>query len=265
MIRAKLSADNKISKLHNSYLIKSNDLNRALMEVQNFLADEVFSEQDFARNADFKMIEKSEGNIKNISVDQIRGLQLFLSKTSVVSGKKVGIIYDAENMNLNASNACLKILEDTPNSSYLFLLTKNSAGILPTIRSRCVKINCLYDKSNNTHISDSYILPLLKSTSLDDKLNFVKDFAKKDRDLWLEFSSSVEGLVMKFCKKVIDPNFKLSELEIRLFRELQIGSLINLQNKHKEIQILVENTIKFDLDLRASCVLLIEKFNTIVN
>jgi DNA polymerase III subunit delta' len=263
MIQEKLSNDHKINKLHNSYLIKSDDLDKALEEVKSFLAAEMFREQDFSRNDDFRIISKAEGNVKNISIDQVRQLQLFLSKSSVLSGKKVGLIYDAEHMNLNASNACLKILEDTPKNSYLFLLAKNMSAILPTIRSRCVKINCMYSKANDDFISDIYINPLLKTTSMQDRLNFIKEFAKKDRDLWLGFSTSAEVLINKFCRKMIDPNYSLSESETKLFNQLGNNSLARLQSKYKEISTIAENTIKYDLDLRASCVLLIEAFYAI--
>jgi DNA polymerase III subunit delta' len=260
MIQEKLISDHKINKLHNSYLIKSDDLDKALEEVKKFLVTEIFIEQNFSRNDDFRMISRVEGNVKNISIDQIRQLKLFLSKSSVLSGKKVAIIYDAEYMNSNASNACLKILEDTPKNSYLFLLVKNMSAILPTIRSRCAKINCIYNKVHDNSASDLYIKPLLKTTSVKDRLNFINEFAKKDRDLWLEFSESLEIVINKFCRKIIDSNYNLSESETQLFAQLECKSLVYLQNKYAKINTISENTIKYDLDLRASCVLLIEAF-----
>lgn len=260
MIKSKLIDDSKIGKLHNSYIIKTDDLNKALSELKAFLIEEIFINNDLIQNVDFMLIEKSEGNVKNISVEQIRELQQFLSKTSILSGKKVGIIYDVEKMNLNAANSCLKILEDTPKNSYLFLLTKNTEALLPTIKSRCVKLSYNYNNSKDLIISNIYVIPLLNTTSLEERLNFIKKFSTKDRDLWIDFSLSVEKLINKFCRKIIHDDFKLTQLEHDLLNQFKCKSLLYLQIKYDEVKTLAENTIKFDLDLQTSCILLIEKF-----
>ena len=44
-------------------------------------------------------------------------------------------------MNLSAQNALLKTLEEPPADSVIVLIAPNSGGLLPTVRSRCVRLN----------------------------------------------------------------------------------------------------------------------------
>ena len=48
-----------------------------------------------------------------------------MSLTNSVSSKRVGVIYDAHVMNINAQNALLKTLEELPENKFI-LLNKNS-------------------------------------------------------------------------------------------------------------------------------------------
>ena len=73
---------------------------------------------------------------KEIKIDQIRQVKQFLK----LKRKKVVIIEKAEKMNIEASNALLKTLEEPPENSLIILTTSNQEKLLPTILSRCKKI-----------------------------------------------------------------------------------------------------------------------------
>ena len=75
-----------------------------------------------------------------IRVDDIRKVSEFLSKTSFNDGWRVVIIDSADDMNKNAANALLKILEEPPAKTILLLISHNIGTLLPTIRSRCAKL-----------------------------------------------------------------------------------------------------------------------------
>ncbi|MDP4708994.1 MAG: DNA polymerase III subunit delta' [Rickettsiaceae bacterium] len=259
MIKKYLEEHYNINRLHNSYLINIDAIDLALDEVKDFIKDKILTKGALEHNPDYMYIQKIDSTSKNISVEQIRQLQNFLHKTSVISGKKIALIYAADKMNINAANCCLKILEEPPANTYLFLLTENAASILPTIRSRCVKINHHYD-NKNFDIQECFIKPLLKKTPLADKLAFIKEFAVKDRDVWIEFSSSLEALLAKFCRKMISSEIKLSSIEQELFAQLNPVSPQYLQIKYEQIKLMIDETNEFDLDLRASCTLIIDKF-----
>ncbi len=74
---------------------------------------------------------------KQIVVDDIRALNGFFQMSSTDGGRRVVIIDDADEMNVNAANALLKMLEEPPARAVLILLSHQPSGLLPTIRSRC--------------------------------------------------------------------------------------------------------------------------------
>jgi len=74
---------------------------------------------------------------KSIGVDDVRQLNAFFSQTPSRSQYRVAIIDSADEMNLNASNALLKTLEEPPQRGVIFLVVHRPATILVTIRSRC--------------------------------------------------------------------------------------------------------------------------------
>ena len=59
-----------------------------------------------------------------------------MSLTAGEGGWRVIIVDGAEDMNLNAANALLKVLEEPPPRAILFLITHAPGRLLPTIRSR---------------------------------------------------------------------------------------------------------------------------------
>lgn len=74
---------------------------------------------------------------KQIVVDDIRALNGFFQMSAADGGRRVVIIDDADEMNSNAANALLKMLEEPPERATLLLISHQPSGLLPTIRSRC--------------------------------------------------------------------------------------------------------------------------------
>ncbi|KQY96580.1 DNA polymerase III subunit delta' [Brevundimonas sp. Root1423] len=77
---------------------------------------------------------------KSISVDQARDLPEFFSKSPSQARYRVAIIDAADDLNLNAANALLKVLEEPPERGVLFLVTHAPGRLLSTIRSRCRRL-----------------------------------------------------------------------------------------------------------------------------
>jgi DNA polymerase III subunit delta' len=90
-----------------------------------------------------KEIDEKTKNLKNfIIIDQIRKINQFSLETSVIENIPKFILIDsADDMNINASNALLKILEEPKSNTYFFLISHQPSSLLPTIKSRCLKIN----------------------------------------------------------------------------------------------------------------------------
>src|SRR5262249_36072737 len=77
---------------------------------------------------------------REIRVEQIRALQGRLSVRPLESERNVAIVASAEQMNAQAQNAFLKTLEEPPSGSVLILIASSPDSFLPTIRSRCSRI-----------------------------------------------------------------------------------------------------------------------------
>jgi len=74
---------------------------------------------------------------KNISVEQIRDIICDAAKKPYETGKKVYIVAYGDEMNEQAQNAFLKILEEPPEYAVFVILAENAVSLLPTVRSRC--------------------------------------------------------------------------------------------------------------------------------
>lgn len=87
--------------------------------------------------AELYCLEKESGTARNITVDQVRGLQRLIQTAPSFSSRRVVVIDSADDLERGAANALLKNLEEPP-ADMIFLLVSHAAGrLLPTIRSRC--------------------------------------------------------------------------------------------------------------------------------
>ena len=85
--------------------------------------------------------EKGEGLARDITVDQVRGLGEFMSMTAGLSPWRVAVIDSMDELNREASNALLKMLEEPPPNTLFFLVSHAPGRLLPTIRSRCRRVD----------------------------------------------------------------------------------------------------------------------------
>jgi len=84
---------------------------------------------------------KSGKLMTETSVDVVRQLAGFFGMTSGAGGWRVAIVDTTDDMNPNAANALLKALEEPPARSMLMLLSTAPGKLLPTIRSRCQRLD----------------------------------------------------------------------------------------------------------------------------
>ncbi len=77
----------------------------------------------------------------SIPVDEVRRLRPFLGLTGAQDGWRVVIVDSADELNGNAANALLKSLEEPPQRTLFLLIASEPSRILPTIRSRCRRLD----------------------------------------------------------------------------------------------------------------------------
>jgi DNA polymerase-3 subunit delta' len=75
-----------------------------------------------------------------IKIAQIRELRDSLAFKPNEAQLRVVILQKAQNLNLEASNALLKVLEEPPENTLFILTATHPTDLLPTIRSRCQQI-----------------------------------------------------------------------------------------------------------------------------
>lgn len=88
-------------------------------------------------NEELKGLKKSAF----IRIDDVRTINEFLSKRSGNDGWRVVVVDSIDDMNSASANAILKVLEEPPYKTLMLLISHNPNRLLPTIKSRCAKIN----------------------------------------------------------------------------------------------------------------------------
>ena len=119
----------------------------------------------------------SEENNK-ILIDKVRSIYDFLSKTSYNDFPRIIVIDSADSLNIQASNALLKILEDYSPNTYFFLLCHNVEAVISTVRSRCINLK----------------MPSMSSTLSNENIT------EMDKEKYLYLTNGSVGLATKFIE-----------------------------------------------------------------
>ncbi|MFL6734683.1 MAG: DNA polymerase III subunit delta' [Sphingomicrobium sp.] len=95
---------------------------------------------------DLRLLERLEnpktGNLaRSITVDQVRSLSDLIGSTPFLSPWRSVIIDSADDLEPGGANALLKMLEEPPANTIFFLVAHAPGRLLPTIRSRCRRLD----------------------------------------------------------------------------------------------------------------------------
>jgi DNA polymerase III subunit delta' len=75
-----------------------------------------------------------------ITVEEVRKAGKFFAQTAGSDNWRIVIVDTADDLNRNAANAILKILEEPPRRAMFLVLSHSPGKLLPTIRSRCLPL-----------------------------------------------------------------------------------------------------------------------------
>jgi len=81
--------------------------------------------------------DKGDRLAAEIRVSEVRKLGNFFALSAADGGRRVVIVDAADDLNTQAANAILKMLEEPPARTVMLLVSHQPSGLLPTIRSRC--------------------------------------------------------------------------------------------------------------------------------
>ena len=94
-----------------------------------------------SNHPDLKILDR--GDDKQIKVEKVRDVIEWATKSSVLGGIKLCLICAADDLNVQAQNALLKVLEEPPKGTFFCLVSNRPLSLLPTVRSRCQITNKL--------------------------------------------------------------------------------------------------------------------------
>tara|TARA_Y100001970_G_C14230445_1_gene858303 strand:- start:499 stop:1521 length:1023 start_codon:yes stop_codon:yes gene_type:complete len=131
-----------------------------------------------------RLINEKNNKLNNhITIDQIRNLENFINKSSLINLPKIILIDNADNLNQNSSNALLKLLEEPKKNTYFFLISHQISSLIPTLRSRCIKF--LFEK-----LEYAEFIKIINYANLDieeNNLLFLYDITNGSPGLSLEY------------------------------------------------------------------------------
>jgi DNA polymerase-3 subunit delta' len=140
---------------------------------------------------------------KEISIQQIRELQRELNYRSFSGKQKIAIIDPAILMNSSAQNALLKTLEEPPVGSLIVLIASNAGGLLPTLRSRCLRLSfaplssaqvtAFLESQHGMQADEAKLLAAMSMGSIGAAVNLDKDELIEKRRIWSSMLISLKG------------------------------------------------------------------------
>ncbi|WP_150524966.1 DNA polymerase III subunit delta' [Roseibium sediminis] len=104
----------------------------------------------------------------DLPVDEVRKTVSFFGTTASANAWRVCIVDAADDMNQSSANALLKILEEPPARSVFLVLSHTPGRLLPTIRSRCRRLD---------------LAPLSEGELATGLSKFAPDLAASERDI----------------------------------------------------------------------------------
>jgi len=151
---------------------------------------------------DVRLVQTLEDK-KEISIKQVREIEKELNFRSFSGKRKIAIIDPATLLNTSSQNALLKTLEEPPQNSMIVLIAPNAGALLPTLRSRCLRISfgplardevarCLTSKEGINQ-DDANLRAALSMGSLGAAIKFDKDELLEKRRGWAAWLLSLSA------------------------------------------------------------------------
>ena len=165
---------------------------------------------------DFRWIERLErptgGLARNISVDQVRSLQDLLSVTPSMSPWRAIVIDSVDDLEASAANALLKMLEEPPANTVFFLVSHAPGRLLPTIRSRCRRLD--FDRLGDDVMTSllSRSLPSENPSSIARLVDFAQGSIGRGIDIAALDLAPLESEAQAMMREGDSDNFRRSKL-----------------------------------------------------
>lgn len=233
----KIIENNKVS---HAYLIEINDYDTDKEYIFSFikmiLCDIPYEKLEKENNniinlidddnyPDIKVIEPEGSTIKK---SQMIDLQKDYSNKSLLDGKRIYVVKEADKLNPASANTILKFLEEPEEDIIAILLTTNRYKIIETILSRC---QILTLKENNIPIIEDDVFDLLKcviySNDFYIKYNSIITDIIPDKDIAKSKLCEIESIIISYLDNKYE-NKEIDEKLVKLFRDIESKKLLNI-------------------------------------
>ncbi len=255
-----------------NYLLSKNENNQYLKESFEINFDNS-SYKLLAENIhpNFYLLDTNKDS-NNIKIDQVRNLIQFTNKSAYSKEIKIVMIDNAENLNLNSSNALLKSIEEASQNTFFFIIHNSSYKILNTIKSRCIEFKIFFSElekknilnklisQNGFELDEDFIYRDLYFDTPGNLLNFSLLTKECPDDTNKDNLSIILYLMDKFRNdKKKEILFFLSLLIDKFYNYLCLKNNRKIYNyffNHKKILNIIYNMKKYNLDEKISFVLI---------
>lgn len=161
-----------------SFLLLAQNTSSVDTYLKTFSEERQISHFDI-RTISFDEESSTKKNKQSIGIAEIKQIQKVVYLTPGYGSEKIVIIKDAQLLTSEAQNALLKLLEEPPSDTYLFLISPTKESFLPTILSRCFIVEIEYEAGE----SEECFLPETLSEVFE--LAEQKSKSKEESLLWL--------------------------------------------------------------------------------
>lgn len=228
----------KNNKVSHAYLIELNDYDEDMKYIYDFikmiLCNIEYSDLNIENNIiklidddnypDIKIIEPEGSTIKK---SQMIDLQKDYSNKSLLDGRRIYVVKEADKLNPASANTILKFLEEPEEDIIAILLTTNRYKILETILSRC---QILTIKENSMPIIEDDIYDLLKCVLMPSEFyikysNIVNDIIP-DKDIVKHKLSEIENIIVLYLEGKYNDK-EIDEKLVKLFKNIDNKKLLN--------------------------------------
>ena len=189
-----------IEKLHHANIIASNE------DCRDFVFEILEKKLNFKVNAnpDFLLVEN-----QSFSIDDARNFERWVIGKPLLGEVKASLII-VKSITFEAQNAMLKVLEEPPLGTYIFINLESLGGLLPTFISR-VRIlelskGVFWDRGISKTPFDSEAQKFLRA-SIKEKLSLINSLSKK------EDKNEIKDLIKNLEEIAYKNNFKQEDLK----------------------------------------------------
>ena len=232
----KIIENNKVS---HAYLIEINDYDTDKKYIFDFI-------KMILCNISYEKLEKENNNIINLIDDdnypdikiiepegstikksQMIDLQKDYSNKSLLDGKRIYVVKEADKLNPASANTILKFLEEPEEDIIAILLTTNRYKIIETILSRC---QILTLKENSIPIIEDDVFDLLKCVVYPSeffiKYNSIITDLVPDKDIARNKLKKLENIIISYLDNKYEEK-QIDEKLVKLFKDIDSKKLLN--------------------------------------